>query len=888
MRSIFVRMTAILLAILMLLTACTPALTPEGSVTDPNETDTEPPNGAGRREEYEDLSQSVPAITGDNRKTITVKSTGNLSAKDVVLEFDGKSGLFRISSPHISAHDPSSCDTCGFLPDGEGYLLNDHGSGIIGFRIDMVNSLDPNAIQGVEAVFTTSCDAPSSQLRILKANETDSSAIMNECPSMAGAAEKDVTIDLTLTNPSSIADEDGSISAFQLYFRNKDSATCTLKKIIIHMSPESLLQVEELDGNFYGSGDVISAMASIVADRFTAAGLGADITVEAKRFLNCESNKTGFIRYRITATLADGNTFTYEKSLDIPHLSGSWLDNSEGGFGSSHDNLGQWQDTFDPSGMVLLTANPITASEKMVSAEYAIIPEEGDYQDPAILWHEPHILEMSKQSIDALFVNGWLDYATELQEGQRYRLLVRGVTVCSNYILHLDIPFTYSPLNEAVTRRIHDALEAVNKATFTCPSDTVDKQAYITEKLASIVGDAAIDIKLDVVREGVNTIAVRATVVYKDAVFVEGMPTYTLNGENLLAVYAFEGEAMVSDTLQFYDSIFEGSIQLQTPYDGDSNVILSSPDIYALFNSTVAEIESGKYPFKYGENCLPVPVELTWEDTKASDKTYTVLVSKQLDMSEPIVLTTSECRASVYNLEVGRSYYWQVSDGEEVSQIFTFTTALTPRFFSLDGVSNVRDLGGYYTVDGKRVKQNMVFRSAHWDDATAETIDFVVNVLGLKTELDLRGSGKAAFSANHVRRVIIPVSWYSNIFSEEHYEYVRQTISAFAYPENYPMNFHCALGRDRTGTTSFLILGLLGVDQETLLKEHYSSFFSTIGACDKEEFLLHILYIGDLARGFSAFAPKGSTLQEQIEAYLLRIGVTEAEIASIRSILLED
>lgn len=915
------RLMALLMAALMLLTACTPAITPEDSTTASDTTESTQPEETTERtteestaaedttaedttaeetteteteeettsaETYVDLSHDVPELVTDDRKTVTVRSQGNLSTKDVVLEFDGKSGLFRISAPLINAHDPSTCESCGFLPDGGGYLLDDHGSGIIGFRIDMVNGLGADAIQGIDAVFTTSVDAPNSQLRILTANETNHGAILNECPSMAGAVGQDVSLDLTLANPFNIADEDGNVTSFQIYFRNKNNATCTLKKIIIHMSAESLLEVDELEGNFYGRGDVITAIADIVADRFTAAGMGADITVEAKSFLSCESDANGFIRYKVTATFDDGTSIYQNNSLDFPHLSGSWLDNSEGGFGSSHDNLGQWQDTFDPSGMVLLTANPISANEKMISAEYAIIPESGDPRDPSLVWHEPHILEVSNRMIDALFVNAWLDYAEELQEGQRYRLLVRGVTLCSNYILHLDIPFTYSPLDTTVTDRINQALDVVSKADFICSSDTADKSAYITEQLTSLVNDSAIEIKLSVIGEGVNTITVQASVLYKDAITAERMPVYTLNGQSLSAVYAFEGTALTTDTLRFHYNTYEGSIQLLTPYDGDRNVILASPDIYALFNSTVAEIESGKYPFKFGENCLPVPAELTWADSNATEKTYTVLVSKQLDMSNPIVLATTECRISVYNLEVGRTYYWQVTDGEEFSQIFTFTTVLTPRFFSVDGVSNVRDLGGYYTVDGKRVKQNMVFRSAHFDDASAEGINFMVNVLGIKTELDFRGPSKAVFDPNRVRRVVIPIYWYSNIFREEHFECVRQTISAFAYPENYPINFHCALGRDRTGTTSFLILGLLGVDQETLLKEHYSSFFSTIGACDKEEFLLHILYIGDLAKGFARFAPKGATLQEQIEGYLLHIGVTAEEIASIRSILLED
>ena len=114
------------------------------------------------------------------------------------------------------------------------------------------------------------------------------------------------------------------------------------------------------------------------------------------------------------------------------------------------------------------------------------------------------------------------------------------------------------------------------------------------------------------------------------------------------------------------------------------------------------------------------------------------------------------------------------------------------------------------------------------------------------------------------------------------------TISAFADPNNYPMNFHCAVGRDRTGTTAFLILGLLGVDEETLIREYYSSFFSDTGSCPKDEFVLHVANIDGLMNGLNRFAKRNAPMQEKIEAYLLHIGVTEAEIASIREILLEE
>ena len=898
MRSFFLRSIVLALSVLMILTACAPSATQEDTTVAPETLETEADNTteesetqAGEsyiRDTYEDLSHNVPAPPVNNTSSVTVVSEGVLSAQDVVLDFTTSSGIYTVSSFLASGHDSNTCDTCGYLPDGEGYLLRDHGYGLAGIRIDLVNHLPADTVKSLEAVFTTSVDASASQLRILKAKETDTSVIKNSCPSMGGAVGQEKTLDLTLNDPLALADSNGNISAFQIYFRNKSSATCTLKKLIFRVDPERYLDVEELQGNFYGRGDVLNAIANSIAKRLTAANIGAEIRVESGQFKKNGSDSNGTLRYNIEVTYADGTTVSRNGKITVPALSGSWLDDSDSSTGSSHDNLGQWQDTFDPSGMVLLTNNTISAAENVVSAQYALIPESGDHTDGAVVWHTPHVLEMEKNAIKALFVNSWLDYGDSMTEGERYRLLVRGVTENSNYILHLDIPFTYSSLDQAITDKITSAVQTLNETQFLCPEGTTDKVAYIREKFTGLLNDPSLDLHVKLLAEGVNSATAQVTVLCNTSVTAQRLPNYVLNGQDLSSVYAYEGHAVTTGVLYFPGTEYEGNIQLLTPYDGDASVVLASLDIYNLFNASLSEIQSARYPFKWGENCLPVPAELTWSDSDGGEKTYTVTVSKKLDMSEPIVLTSDECSIKLYNLEIGRIYYWQVTDGENTSQLFTFTTAMTPRFFSVEGVSNFRDIGGYYTADGKRVKQNLVFRSAILNDATAEAKDFMLNTLGIKTELDLRGSGEPTFANNAVNRQVIGMMWYSNVLSATNYETTRQTISAFADPANYPILFHCHVGRDRTGTTSVLILGLLGVDEETILKEHYSSYFSSTGYCDPAEYLIQVTYMQDFLKGLRAYAPEGATLQEQIQGYLLRIGVTQAEIDSIRSILLED
>ena len=68
----------------------------------------------------------------------------------------------------------------------------------------------------------------------------------------------------------------------------------------------------------------------------------------------------------------------------------------------------------------------------------------------------------------------------------------------------------------------------------------------------------------------------------------------------------------------------------------------------------------------------------------------------------------------------------------------------------------------------------------------------------------------------------------------------------------------------------------------------YFSDFSEQGSFDVNEFPLMIINITEMRRNLQAFGGKDATEQQRIEAYLLHIGVTEQEIASIREILLED
>jgi hypothetical protein len=100
--------------------------------------------------------------------------------------------------------------------------------------------------------------------------------------------------------------------------------------------------------------------------------------------------------------------------------------------------------------------------------------------------------------------------------------------------------------------------------------------------------------------------------------------------------------------------------------------------------------------------------------------------------------------------------------------------------------------------------------------------------------------------------------------------------------ENYPVMYHCSLGRDRGGAVSFLLGALLGVSLEDLKTDYvYSIFMKTSSSFN--------LYGSTLDKYVQTIAAAGGdTLSEQAFNFLCSIGVTEEQLNFIKTYLLED
>lgn len=328
-------------------------------------------------------------------------------------------------------------------------------------------------------------------------------------------------------------------------------------------------------------------------------------------------------------------------------------------------------------------------------------------------------------------------------------------------------------------------------------------------------------------------------------------------------------------------------------------------------------------------------VTLSWDQNGSSF--YNVYISEDASFENSRVEKVFGYTPTLelYNLIPGRTYYWKVRGtySNDTSEVGSFTTKQSAvRAISVDGVSNVRDLGGYKVGSGN-VNYGLLYRggklngTVNGEAVTDEGKATMLNRLGIKTEIDLRsesddgGQTQNAIGEN-VKYVKIPLGQYANVIDYESWRNlgkdkvsggydannknaIKGLFELLADESNYPVYFHCNAGADRTGTLALLINGLLGVDEQSLIKDYELTTFSRYGrrlrsgvAEDGKSFTSSGIMQNDggnyVAMGLFIDALKANytvngTINEAVYNYLIEyIGLSNETIDRIKGILLSE
>lgn len=183
---------------------------------------------------------------------------------------------------------------------------------------------------------------------------------------------------------------------------------------------------------------------------------------------------------------------------------------------------------------------------------------------------------------------------------------------------------------------------------------------------------------------------------------------------------------------------------------------------------------------------------------------------------------------------------------------------------NLNTISNARELGGYKTKDGRTVRKGVLLRTAALTDASQEELDALINSYKLAAVIDMRASYELAEDPEPVLNGVAQYNFMimdeqmmaqraaavqdvlsdpdvdpvkrmtaileAGIISDQMYvEFLQGDIGKAGFrdffhvlletPEGNAVLWHCTNGKDRTGVAAMLLLGVLNVDEETIMED---------------------------------------------------------------------
>lgn len=192
------------------------------------------------------------------------------------------------------------------------------------------------------------------------------------------------------------------------------------------------------------------------------------------------------------------------------------------------------------------------------------------------------------------------------------------------------------------------------------------------------------------------------------------------------------------------------------------------------------------------------------------------------------------------------------------------TVTAKEQTLNMSTISNARELGGYKTRDGKTVREGVLLRSAALTEASREELDSLVKDYRLAAIVDMRASyeleeepepvvdGVAQYNFKIMDEQMMaqraagiynvlkspdvdPVTRMTaileaGVISDQMYvEFLQGETGKAGFrdffrvlletPEGSSVLWHCTNGKDRTGVAAMLVLGVLNVDEETIMED---------------------------------------------------------------------
>ena len=342
--------------------------------------------------------------------------------------------------------------------------------------------------------------------------------------------------------------------------------------------------------------------------------------------------------------------------------------------------------------------------------------------------------------------------------------------------------------------------------------------------------------------------------------------------------------------------------------DAETSYTDTNDDTYTVMSKYL----SGTYASIDRKDC-PAPVRITWADAASSSTVITIYKDQTLDKKVwSQNATNGATSAEVFNLIPGLTYYYTVSEGNEILEKGYFSTTGRRRMLKVSDVeakaraNNCRDLGGLEVSDNgvtKTIQYGLLFRGSCMDRTSDTEKSFIVNYMNVGLDVDLRDGNATSPGMNEDGNSVCyqPFGSNYNVAYNSQKFASGQTIADLTtsykvynvltdifqtLKSGKSVYFHCHIGADRTGYIAMLIEGLLGVsEKDCSIDYELTSFSDAAGQRYRNgqpvwyTFRSGIQYLRDLP---------GTTFQNKIENYLVNtVGIPQNDIDEFKSLMLK-
>ena len=243
------------------------------------------------------------------------------------------------------------------------------------------------------------------------------------------------------------------------------------------------------------------------------------------------------------------------------------------------------------------------------------------------------------------------------------------------------------------------------------------------------------------------------------------------------------------------------------------------------------------------------------------------------------------------------------------------------RLIALDAVHNFRDMGGYPTLDGRTTQWRKLFRADALYRLAGTDVD-AIRPLGLRTVIDLRTTEELELRGrfpvddhpidfHHVQ--VMDATWdhpesaeadvaeflaraYQRMLTDLPGKFA-EAVERLGAADALPAVFHCAAGKDRTGITAMLVLGILRVPTEHIVADYALTREGTqrMRVWAQRESPELWARLADTPSAFMAAEPEAmrkviagiEAAHGTIRDYALHIGIQPATLARLEAELLE-